>query len=458
MAKTPSKRGSGRGGAAKSSGPAGSSRGSRGTGRNEPGKKQRDKQVPGWLPDPGLARAMGAGKRAAVPHSPPPTLGKRSIPHPPGHDPHAEREAARYERPIASRAMILQVLAANDGPMDADALAHKLALTEPDRYEALNKRLAAMLRDGQLLMNRKGAFAPAERMDLIPGVVIANPDGFGFLRPDAGTGKNDDLFLPPFEMRKAMHGDRVLASVTGVDRRGRREGAIVEVLERRLNRLIGRYTVEAGIGYVVPDDRRIQRNVLVPPDASGDAKQGQLVVAEITQAPTPQRPPIGRVLAVLGDKLTASLAVEAAIHGHELPHEFPREVIDEATAVPLEVEPAIAAQRVDLRAMPLVTIDGEDAKDFDDAVYCEPTRDGFRLVVAIADVSHYVRPGTPLDNEAQLRATSVYFPGFVVPMLPETLSNGICSLNPKVDRLCFVCDMHVDREGQVTRSKFYEAV
>ena len=241
-----------------------------------------------------------------------------------------------------------------------------------------------MVRDGQLLQNRKGAYAPAERMDLIAGTVIANPDGFGFLRPDTGAG--DDLFLPPFEMRKAMHGDRVLASVTGMDRRGRREGAIVEVLERRLNRLIGRFTLESGISYVVPDDRRIQRNVQIPADARLDAKHGQLVVCEIVQPADSHRPPIGRVLAVLGDKLTASLAVEAAIHGHEIPHEFPPEVLAQAVAVPLQVDAATTASRVDLRNTPLVTIDGEDAKDFDDAVYCEPNRDGFRLIVAIADV------------------------------------------------------------------------
>lgn len=409
------------------------------------GPKHKAAKRPGWLPE------APAHFRGAAPAARPP---RTSAPH---RDPHAAREAQRYEQPIASREMLLRILEANDGPMDADGLAQKLALTEPDRFDALSKRLGAMVRDGQLLQNRKGAYAPAERMDLVPGVVIANPDGFGFLRPDAGA-RADDLFLPPFEMRKVMHGDRVLACVTGLDNRGRRQGAIVEVLERRLNRLIGRYTVEAGIGYVVPDDRRIQRNVLIPPGEAGDAKAGQLVVAELVKAPDSSRPPIGKVLAVLGDKLTASLAVEAAIHAHELPHEFPQAVLDEATSVPLVVEPAMIEGRVDLRTTPLVTIDGEDAKDFDDAVWCEPTRDGFRLIVAIADVSHYVKPKHPLDDEAQLRATSVYFPGFVVPMLPETLSNGICSLNPKVDRLCFVCDMHIDREGVVTRSKFYEAV
>jgi len=418
---------------------------------------------PPWLPDNlqhGASKTprkkAASGPASFLPQVPGPAVKGPAVKAPPYHDPYADREASRYEQPIASRELILQTLAAADGPMSAETLAEQLKLSEPDRADALGKRLGAMIRDGQLIRNRKGDFAPAAQMDLIPGVVIANPDGFGFLRPESGVG--DDLFLPPYEMRKAMHGDRVLVSVTGMDRRGRREGAIVEVLERRLNRLIGRFTIEQGISYVVPDDRRIQRNVQIPPDARMDAHNGQLVVCELVQAPDHKRPPIGRVLAVLGDKLTASLAVQAAIHGHEIPDVFPQETLDEAAAVPLTVPESVAAQRVDLRKMALVTIDGEDAKDFDDAVYCESNRDGFRLVVAIADVSHYVRPGTPLDDEAQKRATSVYFPGFVVPMLPETLSNGICSLNPKVDRLCFVCDMQIDREGQVTESKFYEAV
>jgi ribonuclease R len=372
-----------------------------------------------------------------------------------GRDPHAEREALRYANPIASREAILALLAESDGPLDAEQIAARLQLSAPDRFEALTKRLAAMLRDGQLLANRRGHYAVAQRLDLIAGTVIANPEGFGFLRTEQG---GDDLFLPPGELRKAMHGDRVLASVTGVDRRGRREGAIVEVLERRLTRIIGRFGERGGIGYVSPDDRRVLHEVMIPPDAREGAREGQLVVCEIVEPPRHGRPPFGRILTVLGDKLTPSLVVEAAIHGHGLPHEFSPAVLAEASAVPLTVDAATAAARVDLRATPLVTIDGEDAKDFDDAVWCEPNKAGFRLIVAIADVSHYVRPETALDEEAQERATSVYFPGFVVPMLPETLSNGICSLNPKVDRLCFVCDMQVGRDGAVTRSTFYEAV
>ncbi|TWT17462.1 ribonuclease R [Luteimonas marina] len=442
MAKTTGKRGAGRN----------PGRGGKAApGKGKPGASATGKRkaaLPGWLPDLPAQTAGKAGGAKAGGRPPPRSRGFE--------DPHARREAERYAQPIASREAILQLLAAADGPLTGQALAERLDLTAPDRAEALAKRLAAMVRDGQLLQNRRGGYVPAEQLDLIAGTVIANPDGFGFLRPDSGVG--DDLFLPPAEMRKAMHGDRVMGSVTGLDRRGRREGVIVEVLERRLNRLIGRFTVDSGISYVVPDDRRIQRNIQIPSDARLQAQHGQLVVCEITTPAEDRRPPIGKVLAVLGDALTPSLVVEAAIHGHELPHEFPPAVLAEASAVPLEVDAATAAARVDLRALPLVTIDGEDAKDFDDAVYCEPNRNGFRLVVAIADVSSYVRPGTPLDDEAQLRATSVYFPGFVVPMLPETLSNGICSLNPKVDRLCFACDMQVDRDGEVVKSKFYEAV
>ena len=421
-------------------------------------------KLPPWMPEsltaPADASAPPRGKRSGPRPEHAGPVPTRRRPHPSAGDmnvidPHAEREAERYAQPIASREAILQLLDRCDGPQTGEEIGIHLGLTEPDRADALGKRLGAMVRDGQLVQNRRGGFAPVQATNLITGVVIANPEGFGFLRPVEG---GDDLFLPPYEMRKVMHGDRVLANVTGIDRRGRREGSIARVLERGMTRLIGRFSVEFGINYVVPDDKRVQRNVQIPPDQTGDARDGQLVVCELTQAPDTRRPPIGRIIAVLGDKLTASLIVETAIHGHELPFEFPQEVLNEASSVPMVVEPNMVGGRVDLRSTPLVTIDGEDAKDFDDAVFCEPNTEGFRLVVAIADVSNYVRPGTPLDDEAQKRATSVYFPGFVVPMLPETLSNGICSLMPKVDRMCFVCDMQVNRDGEVAHSRFYEAV
>ena len=400
------------------------------------------------------AGKAGRGAPAPAPR-PPRGRGAPEAARPGRHDPMAAREAARYENPIASREAITELLLDAPGPLSLREIAEALDLLAEDRFEPLSRRLAAMVRDGQLLLNRRGGYAVARKLDLVAGTVIANPDGFGFLKCDDG---GEDLFLPPGELRKALHGDRVLASITGVDRRGRREGAIVEVLEHRLTRLTGRYSERARIGIVVPDDRRVLTEVLVPPGETNGAREGQLVVVEVTEPPQGGRPPVGRVLLVLGDRLTPSLVVQAAIHGHDLPHEFPREALAEAAEVPLEVPASELRRRVDLRKLPLVTIDGEDAKDFDDAVWCEPNAGGFRLVVAIADVSHYVRPGTSLDEEATKRATSVYFPGFVVPMLPETLSNGICSLMPKVERLCFVCDMQVDFEGNVTGSKFYEAV
>ena len=371
------------------------------------------------------------------------------------HDPHHEREAQRYENPIPSREAILAFLSEQGQPMSSETLAEGLHLATQRDVEALAKRLGAMLRDGQLLQNRRGAWCIAQKLDLIPGTIIANAEGFGFLRADAG---GDDIYISPVEMRKVLHGDRVLASITGVDRRGRMQAAIAEVLERRTERLVGRIVIQNGVVVVAPDDRRLHQDVLITPGKERGARSGQIVVAEITQPPTSQRGPIGEVVSVLGERLTPSIIVEMAIAGHGLPHDWPPETLREAERVEPQVTKAETEGRLDLRRLPLVTIDGEDARDFDDAVYAEAVQGGFRLVVAIADVSHYVRPGTALDDEAVKRSTSVYFPGFVVPMLPETLSNGICSLNPKVERLCMVCEMHVGYDGEVSRAKFHSAV
>jgi ribonuclease R len=408
---------------------------------------------PGWMPDlpprPAQKSARQSQPAAAKPrgaaHKSPPSK----------HDPQAQREAQRYEHPIPSREAILAFLSERAQLLNTETLAQELGLTDPRDFEALTKRLAAMLRDGQLLQNRRGGFGVAQKLDLIPGTIIANAEGFGFLRPEAG---GDDVYISPAEMRKVMHGDRVLLSIIGLDRRGRKQGAIVEVLERRASRIVGRIVVDNGVVVVTPDDRRMHQDILIPPGKDRGARSGQIVVAEIIQPPTAQRGPIGEVISVLGERLTPSLIVEMAIASHGLPQEWPDAVLREAAQVEPQVTHDELAGRADLRKLPLVTIDGEDARDFDDAVFAEPVSGGFRLIVAIADVSHYVRPGTALDDEAQKRSTSVYFPGFVVPMLPETLSNGICSLNPKVERLCMVCEMQVDFDGEVTRSKFCIAV
>jgi ribonuclease R len=371
-------------------------------------------------------------------------------------DPHAAREAQRYENPIPSREAILALLEERGELMLAEDIARALRLFTEYEINALDKRLGAMVRDGQLLRNRRNGYAPAQKLSLIPGRVIANAEGYGFLRPDEG---GDDLYLSPSQMRSVLHGDRVLASVVGIDRRGRRQGAIVEVLERRSPRLVGRVVVENGVTLVEPDDRRLHQNIMIPAGRDAGARSGEIVVAEITDPPTPHRGPMGTIRAVLGERLQPSLVVEMAIASHDLPHEWPPQVIRQAEEVEPKVTAAERQGKVDIRNLPLVTIDGEDARDFDDAVYAEPLKQGgFRLIVAIADVSHYVPEGTALDAEAYERSTSTYFPGFVVPMLPETLSNGICSLNPRVDRLCMVCDMEVDAEGEVQHSKFYEAV
>jgi len=421
-----------------------------------PGKRASGKGAAATAP-----RAAKKGKAPARPPLPafmpqvqaPPPRARKSAPR--FADPYAEREAQRYDRPIPSREAILELLEQHGGPMTIESVSRALYLSAAADLDALTKRLAAMLRDGQLIQNRRGGYGVARKLDLIAGSVIANAEGFGFLRPDAG---GEDLYLSPAEMRKVLHGDRVLASVVGLDRRGRAQGAIVEVLERRSSRLVGRVVEENGLVLVTPDDRRLHQDILIAPGKDRGARAGQIVIAEITDPPTAQRGPMGRILAVLGERLTPSLVVEMAIASHDLPNEWPAAVLRDAARVEPEVTDAEKQGRIDLRDLPLVTIDGDDARDFDDAVYAEPNARGYRLVVAIADVSHYVQPGTPLDAEAYNRATSVYFPGFVVPMLPETLSNGICSLNPKVERLCMVCDMQVDADGEVVRSKFYPAL
>ena len=369
-------------------------------------------------------------------------------------DPFLDRERERYERPLPSREFLLQLMADAGRPVTADELALRLAI-EPDESESFSRRLQAMARQGQVLVNRKGALCVATKLDLIPGTVQGHPDGFGFLVPDAG---GDDLFLSAREMEKLMHGDRAMARVTGTDRRGRREGEIVEVLEHRTTRVVGRLLVEHGVAVVAPSDLRISHDILVPGDGLGSARPGQVVVVAILRQPARHAGPIGQVVEVLGEAGDPGVEIEIAVRKHQVPAQFSAESLAAAAAVPDTVGPGDLHGRVDLRHLPLVTIDGETARDFDDAVYCEPRGRGFRLWVAIADVGHYVPPGGALDQDALERGNSVYFPRRVIPMLPEALSNGICSLNPGVDRLCLVCEMDVDSRGDIGRYAFHSAV
>ncbi|PID48963.1 MAG: ribonuclease R [Proteobacteria bacterium] len=370
-------------------------------------------------------------------------------------DPYRQREAEKYENPIPSREVILEVLAQNPHPLDFVSLADALGLHEEMDTDALRKRLRAMERDGQLLFNRRRQYIPVARTDLISGRVMGHPDGFGFLIPDDGSA---DLFLHAKQMAAVIHGDRVLASVRGLDNKGRREGAIVEVLERGTEQVVGRLAIESGIAFVIPDNSRISQDILIPPDQLNGAEAGQIVVAGILEQPTRRAKPIGKIIEVLGHHMAPGMEIDIAIRSHELPHDWPPQVMDEADKFTVDVPEKAKEGRGDLRTIPLVTIDGENAKDFDDAVYCQYEGHYWRLLVAIADVSAYVRPDTALDKEAALRATSVYFPGKVIPMLPEILSNGLCSLNPKVDRLCMLCDMKINDEGEVIDYTFMQAV
>lgn len=316
-------------------------------------------------------------------------------------------------------------------------------------------RLQRMQADGQVLRDRRERWALPARMDMVRGRVIGHNEGYGFIAPDQGTG---DLFVPPNEMRKVLHGDRVLARVKGVDRRGRREAHIVEVIERGNHTVVGRYVQQKKLGFVIPDDTRINQDIFIPPGERAGVKEGQIVVAEITRQPTQRFQPVGRIVEILGEHMAPGMEIEIAIRKYELPHRWPDAVQHELAAVPERVNKADRKGRVDLRHLPLVTIDGEDARDFDDAVCCERHADGWRLWVAIADVSYYVETGSALDQEAYVRGNSVYFPQQVVPMLPEPLSNGICSLRPGVERLCFTCEMDISPGGDIKDYRFYEAV
>ena len=371
-------------------------------------------------------------------------------------DPAFGREQQRYESPVPSRQFILQTLAEHGRPMSRHALIRHFGLADDNEAETgLSHRISAMIRDGQLVENRRGALGIPKRMDLVPGRVIGHRDGFGFLQPDAG---GDDIFLSPREMRQLLHGDRALVRITGEDRRGRKEGSVVEVLERANAFIVGRLMTERGVSFVVPDNSRIAQDILVGPEDLGGAKHGQIVTVELIEQPSKGGKPIGRVKERLGDHMAPGMEIDIAVRSHGIPYEWPAEVEEQIAELPEQVAEADKTGRQDLRDLPLVTIDGADARDFDDAVYAKRTLRGWKLYVAIADVSAYVQPDSPLDREAYRRGTSVYFPERVIPMLPEVLSNGLCSLNPDVDRLCLVCEMQVSRSGEVRRGRFYEAV
>ncbi len=356
---------------------------------------------------------------------------------------------------IPEREQILRALREQGVPVPTEQLAELLAVHGKAEREAFAGRIAAMERDGQLMTNRKGQLCVVAKLDLVTGTVQGHPDGFGFLVPDDG---GPDLFLSPKEMHKTLHGDRATARLVGVDRRGRPEGAIVDVLERANREVVGRVYEERGIWYLVAENKRISQDILVPPDMRGSARPGQVVVAEVVEQPSAHREALAKVIEVLGNYTDAGMEIEIALRKHDLPYRFSAPAQRQAARFPQEVQKADRKGRTDLTALPLVTIDGETARDFDDAVYCERSAKAYRLIVAIADVSHYVGDGDALDGDARDRGTSVYFPRRVIPMLPEQLSNELCSLKPAVDRLCMACEMRISLDGDIESYKFFPAV
>ncbi|MEX0729238.1 MAG: ribonuclease R [Aquisalimonadaceae bacterium] len=373
----------------------------------------------------------------------------------PRSDPHLDRERQKYDNPIPSREFILDLLNEQARPLTREEVADLLTLDDEDALEGLRRRLIAMERDGQLIRNRRGGYLPVDHEELIRGRVIGHAEGYGWLAPDVG---GERIFLSPRDMRRALHGDRAVVQVIGFDPQGKPEGKLVDVLTRVNRTIVGRYFNESGVGFVVPQNRRLHLDIMIPAGEEGNAADGELAVVELQQQPGPRTQPIGRIIQVLGEHIAPGSEVHTAALTYDIPIEWPAEVLEQVAAIPDHVTPEAMDGRVDLRNVPLVTIDGADARDFDDAIYAEKTQTGWRLLVAIADVSHYVRPGTPLDTEARKRGNSVYFPGEVVPMLPEKLSNGLCSLNPRVDRLCMVSEILIGANGQIRRSRFFRAV
>lgn len=371
-------------------------------------------------------------------------------------DPFYARESEKYEQPIPSREYILATLEDFGRPITRQQLINKLNIEEDSKQEALNFRLRAMLRDGQLMQDRRGRYCLFDHINLQRGTIQAHPDGFGFFIPDD---EGEDMVLSAAEMRGVMHGDTVLAFQTSVDRRGRPEGKIHEVIEHANVTVVGRFFSEHGISFVVPDSKRLTQDISIPVEHTLAAKNGQIVLVEVLVFPSKRSQAIGKVIHILGEHMAPGMEIEISILAHGIPTEWPDDVLAHVAKISQSVQPHDLKNRTDLRALPFVTIDGADAKDFDDAVYCvAKPKGGFQLYVAIADVSHYVPLQSPLDKEGARRGNSVYFPGQVVPMLPEALSNGICSLNPNVDRLCMVAEMAMSAEGKMTRARFYRAV
>ncbi len=357
---------------------------------------------------------------------------------------------------VPSRALLLQFLADCRQPVTCKQIHAQFNLKLKAAEDALSGRLERMQRHGIVTKDRRGRYALPQKTDVVNGRVSGHANGYGFVMVD---GDAEDLFLSPRQMHKVLHGDRVLARCKRIDERGRKEGVVIEVMIDRRREIVGHFHVENGASFVLPHDARYARDITIPSACRHGAEHGDMVVATIVRHPVEHPHAAGKIVEVLGKRRQPGMQTEIAIRKYAIPTDWPAEVSAQLKSMHRALQGvAPAPRRHDLRDLPLVTIDSEQAKDFDDAVYCEPRGDGWRLVVGIADVSHYVKPDTALDREACKRGNSVYFPTRVLPMLPPELANGICSLNPEQDRYCLVCDMHCNAAGEITRYQFYPAL
>lgn len=371
-------------------------------------------------------------------------------------DPHFAREQIKYENPVASREYLMSILVQNASPMSFGEICDVLNANDEQSKIGIQRRLRAMEREGQLNFNRDKKYQSQNQESLVRGRVIGHRDGFGFLKHSASE---KDYFISAYQMTSLFHDDEVEGTLMSADRKGRKEFKVNRVINSRTAAIVGRFFTEQGLAFVIPDDNRICHEVRIPKEHVKGARQGNVVVIEITQRPRRQSNAQGKIIEVLGEHMAPGMEIETALRNFDIPHAWPKAVTNYVSKLASEVPEDAKSDRRDLRNLPLITIDGEDARDFDDAVYCRPEpHGGWRLWVAIADVSTYVKLGTALDTEAQNRATSVYFPEQVIPMLPEVLSNGLCSLNPDVDRLCMVCEISISDQGKLNNYEFYEAV
>ena len=356
--------------------------------------------------------------------------------------------------------IVLTFLKQKDEPVATREIAQVLGQGGKRGIEQTYQTLE-MLRDaGEITQVRRNRWTIQHQINEVLGKVVGHSEGHGYILPIEGGEK---IFIRRHEMNEVLHGDTVNVRLTGKDKRNKRYGQIIEILERSIKTVVGRFFIERGLQFIVPNDQRISQDIFIPPDSLKtldiQPESGQVVVCEITQYPSKNFQPVGNIIEILGDYLAPGMEIEIAKNEFDIPSEWPNDIAQETNKLPAEVIGDDFLNRQDIRDLPLVTIDGSDARDFDDAVFCEKAKQGgFRLVVAIADVSHYVKPKTALDTEAWLRGNSVYFPRQVIPMLPEVLSNGLCSLNPDVDRLCMVCDMQINQQGEIIASEFYSAV